>query len=250
MGVIGAPRSASAILILSASVIIYMWWTQELGRRAVRLTFKNLAVLSVFVAVTLTATFYTYLFTAEMGLLGARQQQKLVEQSDSIFGKTPLGLVLEGRPQVFGAVLAIIDKPITGYGSWTAWQMTDYFYEATKIVGTDAALLNKLVQSGAPAGVGHSVILTTWLENSILAMLGLLIVGFCCVRAVLATLERDSVLAPYIILLAVSLGWKFFFSPFNVPTRFLFGFFLALYLTDFPRHFQLMRPELWRRLRR
>ena len=52
--------------------------------------------------------------------MGEMQREKLLVQSQTTFGNSPIGLVLGGRTAMFGAILAIFDSPWFGHGSWVA----------------------------------------------------------------------------------------------------------------------------------
>ena len=237
LGVVGAPRSMSAISLMAAFLVAYVWWANVINRGRFRLSVWKLFGLGVSSLIVLIGIYYLYIYAASQGLLGEFQMQKLESQSKTIYGHSPIGLVLSGRPQVFGAVLAIMDSPLLGYGSWTAWLMSDYLYEAMNMVGTDPLLLQRIA-NGAKAGIGHSIILQLWLENGILVMIVLMIILFRFFKVLVATLQKDNPLAPLIIYTFVSFFWAFWFSPFGTGSREAIGMFMALHICGFPQHRQ------------
>ena len=233
LGAIGAPRNYLMVSLFCSGVVTYIWWMRVFGRGAIRLSFFRLAWIGCLVLSALIALYYAYLYSATQGWLGELQLAKFEDQSNTIFGSSPLGLVLAGRPQVFGAILALVDTPLLGTGSWTAWMMTDYFYEAMAIVGTDSSMLERIAEGGI-AGVGHSIVMQIWLENGILAFAAMVMILWIAIKVFLAVLERDSLITPIIVAGFVAFLWNYFFSPFDTGTRKVIGMFFAMYVLNFP----------------
>lgn len=231
--VLGSPRSAAAMLILNGLIVLYIAWMKRGGKRVFRLTPGRVFVFGLIFMVLSFALYEAYVASAETGWLGEEQQMKLLDQSDTVFGDSFLGLILDGRTSVFGAILAIIDQPIFGYGSWTGWLMSDYFYEAMAMVGTNAREMQQLALSGQMPGVGHSILFQAWMENGILAGLVMLVAGYYVLREFLLLIQRDSRVAPLLIFFATAFFWAFLFSPFGVRDRLVLGLFFAFYVMKF-----------------
>jgi hypothetical protein len=241
--VVGAPRSAVAIALMNSLMMGYIWWIHSgRGRLSFTISFGRLAMLGVLGTLALYGIYELYVLFAQNGWLGEYQQTKLASQSKTMFGNSPIGLVMAGRPQFFGALMALKDYPIWGSGSWTAWLMTVYFYEAMVVVGADPALLRRIVSSGAEAGVGHSILLQLWLENGLLALIAMLWTFWISTKVFLATIARDSWLTPIIVGSFVGFVWAFLFSPFDTSTRKVIGMFFALYILGYPQVWQAYRP--------
>jgi hypothetical protein len=230
---IGAPRSAAAISILNAGVIFYIWWTRSKGRRSFHLSKGRLYTLGLLGVIAGLSIYYAYVFAAGQGWLGESQYAKLIDQQDTVFGSSPLGLILGGRTYVFAAILAIIDQPFLGYGSWTGWMMSDYYFEAVSMVGTNTAEVQRLVDRGGGGMAGHSVLFQGWLENGLLCAIALCVIAYWTVREFLLLIQRDNRITPWVVVLVSSFAWSFFFSPFGVGTRMTIGLFLAFHVLRF-----------------
>lgn len=230
--VMGSPRSGIAMQLLVVSFICYLWWRVRILKRPIRLSLGRLIPASMLLGVLCLAIYYTYVFIAGQGWMGELQHAKLLAQQQTIFGTNPLGLLLDGRTAVFGAILAIIDNPLLGYGSWTAWMMTDYYYEAVSLVGTNSGKL-RMIMNADYAGIGHSVLFQGWVENGILAATALLVVGWTSLKQFIRLMESNVPYAPYFIALFISFCWSYFFSPFGTGTRFMIGLICAINATDF-----------------
>ncbi|MGF1448352.1 MAG: hypothetical protein ACFB20_02925 [Opitutales bacterium] len=238
----GAPRNFAATLLVAGFLVGYIWYTtSNTGRRArLKPSMGKVVSIAVFLAVLGYGLFMAYIFAADRGWLGAEQWAKLQIQSATSLGKTPLGIIMGGRTGVFAAILAILDNPILGYGSWSGVTLGSYLYEAAYIVGADAASLARLA-SGEVGGAGHSVLFQAWVENGILAAVALSAIGWITVQQVFYILRIDHRLAPLILTIAMMFLWAFLFSPFSTITRFHIGFFLAMYMTDELQRRVLMR---------
>ncbi len=232
MVVLGAPRSSAAVYLLSGIILFYMWWNKRSNRRPLQLTFGRMFKLCFLGALLMLGLYYAYVYAAGNHWMGEYQYSKFVMQKKTIFGTNPLGLVLGGRPQVFAAILGVIDKPILGHGSWTGWMMADYFYEAVAMVGTDAGLIRRIGESGGGVA-GHSVFFGGWLENGLIAAISLFVIAYRVFREFLKIIQFDSPLAPMLIGTSTFFFWAFLFSPFGTGTRSSIGLLLAAYVVAF-----------------
>ncbi len=233
LGYTGAPRSTTAICLLIAFVVIYMWWSQRQQRTKVKnISIVGVVILGVLFLCASYTIFEFYTFAASKGWMGEMQQQKLRAQSHTIFGNSFLGLLVSGRTSVFASILAVIDQPLRGFGSWQSNFLYEYYLEAFSLVGTDTAEYRGLSLEQLP-GVGHSIFFGVWIENGILAALSLLIIGFWIYKEFLNVVFKDNPLAPLFISIAMFFSWSYFFSPFGVESRLVIGFFLATKITRF-----------------
>ena len=227
---VDAPRSSLGIAFLNTGIMLYMYWVHRPGQRPIRLSPARLVVLSMLGLFLMVAIFEGYSFGAAVGWFGEFQQSKMLGQSDTIFGDSFLGLIMDGRTAVFGAILAIIDNPFIGYGSWRAWTLSEYYYAAIEYVGTDARELTSLANSTDLVSPGHSIFFTAWMENGILVAITLGIIFYFIIREFLFTIQRDGRLAPLLIVFTTSFAWAFLFSPFGTAHRMVIGLFLALHV--------------------
>ena len=230
----GSPRSGMAIQLLIVSMIGYLWWRDRVLRRPIYFTPVKVISASMLLGALCLTIYYGYVYAAGAGWMGELQYQKLIAQQTTIFGTNPVGLLLDGRTEVFGAILAIIDNPLLGYGSWSGHFMGDYYFDAMAMVGTSGAKLDRITEFGA-GGIGHSIFFQTWLENGILAAIALMLVAMTGVKQIIRLIESDVRCAPYFIALFVGFTWSFLFSPFGTTSRYTIGLIFALSVTDFFR---------------
>lgn len=234
LAIVDAPRSMTAMYLLNALIILYVAWTRRAGAKIFRLTVPRLIGLSLLFLFGCFVVFELYKLAAYQGWLGEFQRGKLLSQSQTIFGDSILGLFIGGRTAVFGAVLAILDNPLIGYGSWSGIFLSEYYFDAVNYVGTNAAELSRLAAIGG-AAPGHSIFFGSWMENGLLAALGLGGISFIVLREFVAIIQKDSRVAPLLIVFATAFFWSFLFSPFATQHRLIIGLFLAFYVINFHR---------------
>ena len=236
MMVAGAPRSAFALLLLNAGLIVYIEVTErKFSRRSLMRQLGKLFILFTISVVGMLLIFYGYVLMASHGLLGELHLKKFEAQSSTIFGASPLGLIMSGRAYVFAAILAIIDNPFIGYGSWSGVFMTDFYFYAISLLETDVSVINRslLLNTGK---AGHSILFTAWMENGILAGLAMIIICYWIFKEYLKVFLIGSNYGPLLITFGTSYLWAFLFSPFGIPERMTIGLFLAIRVLGLNNH--------------
>ena len=233
---LSVPRSTTAICLLIFLVLLYIW-SLKLRRVQVRkIPFVRVFLFGVLFFCLSYLIFEIYVWAASNGWMGEFQRQKLEAQSDTIFGNSLLGLLLDGRTSVFAAILAIIDRPLVGFGSWQANFLSEYYLEAFNMIGTNAAEYQMLGSSGQLPGAGHSIFFGVWVENGLIAALSLAIIGFWMFKELLNVVFRENPFASLFVSMALFFSWSYFFSPFGVESRLVIGLLLALKITEFCRY--------------
>ena len=243
---LGAPRSTVAISLLVFLVLTYMWSLRMRQIHVQRVPVSRVVFILLLFLGSSYAIFEIYVWVASNGWMGELQQKKLRLQSDTIFGGSLLGLILDGRTAVFAAILAIIDQPLIGFGSWQSNFLYEYYLEAFSLVGTNAADYKRLVSFGRLPGAGHSTLFGAWVDNGLLAALSLIMIGYWMFRELLNIVFKDNPLAPLFVSMGLFFFWGYFFSPFGVESRLVIGLFLALKVTGFCSHPPVKKSNLSR----
>jgi hypothetical protein len=168
------------------------------------------------------------------GYLGEKAESKYIMQSEGRFG-----LIISGRINVVGAMLALADSPIIGYGSW-ADDNNGYFYRAFELLGYDpkeVATDQTLYDNRIPT---HSYILEAWVEH------GLLAAGFWFFTLwfMVRFIKRVPFMEPTLMLVMCVQFWLFlwnmFFSPLGV--RSVVGGMLAAMILLYDESLKHRRP--------
>jgi len=229
---LGVPRSTVALCLLVSLMLGYMWSLKIRRIWVQKIPFLQVFLYGLLFFCSSYLIFEIYVWVAANGWMGEMQQQKLETQSDTIFGNSLLGIILDGRTSVFAAILAIIDNPLVGFGSWQAKTLISYYLDALGLVGTNIAEYQMLSSGGSP-GAGHSIFFSAWTESGLLAALSLAIIGYWMLIELLNVVFRDNPFAPLFVSMGLFFFWSYFFSPFGVESRLVIGLFLALRTTKF-----------------
>ena len=237
VALLGGSRSAAGVAALVGLVIFCAIYIQRKDSRNIRRMFSKskLILMAALLVLMSVSIYYVYVYGASEGMFGEAQRKKIEDQGNTIFGRSPIGLLLDGRAPVYGAILAILDNPYSGYGSWSGVGMADYYYDAVVTVGTDAREIEEISESFRGGSVGHSIYFGVWLENGLIAMIGMLVLMSSITKVFVDTVRFPNILVPILSYLYIGFLWSFLFSPFGTSHRMVVGLFFALYILGFPR---------------
>jgi hypothetical protein len=172
--------------------------------------------------------YYAYTYAAPRGMLGELQRSKYVNQTTSIYGDSPLGLIVTGRAEAYGAILGIAERPLFGFGSWRHDLTQPYLFKAIRLVGRGGPDPSE-TSGGKVRGAGHSVLLQAWVENGIFPAFALIAVLVLILRVAWFNARYDTIYTPYFIVATISFSWGFLFSPPGLGLRVTIGLFMAFY---------------------
>ena len=218
-------RSGAAIYFLASATIVFLWIIKGQRRKVIEMNFKFIALTVLASTVILTTVYSAYIYSAPRGYLGEMQQSKFYNQSNTQYGVSPIGLIFAGRTAVVGGVLAGMDNPVFGLGSWP--NIGEYLLDAILISGdsvSDAQVEAAFMQRAA----GHSIIVGTWFNNGIFALAFWIYFCFIMVKVFLYLLRRDNLLTPMFAFIFFELSWHLVFSPLGPQSRLYVALFSAL----------------------
>lgn len=238
---VGGARSGILIWVAAGAIILAIKFFKSQRSRRISITKGRLFGLATVLTLALTAVYFFYIWAAPQGILGDEQRRKIVDQQNTVFGTSPLGFVLSGRPQVYGAILGILDRPIFGFGSWRHDLTSIYVLEGIASVGTDPKVMDQLNRGGTLAGAGHSVLFQGWIENGFLPALVYILIFIIMLRVFLFNIRYENRLTPYFVISMIGFSWGFFFSPPGLGLRFSVGLFLAFYVVFMDKKKSLAR---------
>ena len=218
-------RSGTISYLLTAFTLGYLWFLKGGGREKLTLTLPFMLRTASILLIGLTCVYGLYVYAAPRGIMGESQQKKFYEQSTTRFGASPLGLVAAGRSAVVAGLLAGLDNPVWGLGSWP--NIGEYYVEAVDIAGEDIS--DGLYQYAfTQRAAGHSIIIGTWFNNGIFALFYWLFFLVIMTRGMLFFLSRDNLFTPAIVFLFYDLMWALWFSPLNLNSRLWVALFTGI----------------------
>ena len=217
-------RSTGLILLLTA--VFYLLFVLEIRLKLFKLAFFSIA--------TVVICYNLYIFLSQQEILGRLSKEQVEARSET---KSSLSLFSTiGRPEFAIGVLAIIDKPIIGYGSHN--ENNKYAQLANYLNIVDDYYLDE-----EPNLTAHSVLLDTIIQGGIFASLVWFFVVRLCIQSYLKIILLPPLQFTFpIILLTVSFFWNFLFSPlgyarFSLPIH--FALMLCIMQRDFVNRLNL-----------
>jgi len=222
-------RSFALACFAASAAIFFIWFYKSRGHRTVRVTKGRLAVLAVAGIFGGCVLFYGYGYIVKQGWMGEQQLQKYKEQTSTVYGETPWGLLLAGRLDVMTFAKIVADNPLFGIGSWP--DVSGYMISAARDLGMSLSesKMQKLGYAGGSRGAGHSIFLGAWGQHGIAGAIYWLFVLFAMVKVFFYFFRLDNRLTALFMYPFVFLAWAWMFSPWGTLERMLFGMFLGFY---------------------
>ena len=215
IGFFAPSRASLGILSLTAFFIILIGLYRK---KNIKISKAKLIITFAAIFIAGYATYGAYIYSAPRGYLGEQQRRKFEDQTNTALGISPIGILAAGRTSTFGAVLAIKDNPIIGYGSWARMRTHDYYIDAMSYVAIDS---NDLKVHAMP-GVGHSVFLETWVESGVLGAVFCILVIVLVIKIIIKCCEKQYLHWPIWLYLCINYCWTWLFSP-TTPKSLMFS---------------------------
>lgn len=239
LAALGSSRSSLLIYVMALFLFVTLLVMNPTGRKHFSLSRNRLVGLSLSCAGALILVYLGYITLAPAGMLGEDQRSKFEIQSATTLGTSPLGFVLGGRPQVYGAILGIMDRPILGFGSWRHDLTSVYVLDAFADVGTDPKIIDNIAKTGAVPGAGHSILLQTWVENGLVPATCWIYLAVIMFKVFLFNIKNNTIYTAFLSISFIVFTWSFLFSPPPVFLRYLTGMYMAYYVVFMDKHHPL-----------
>lgn len=180
-----------------------------------RLSFKRILPYLAGIAILGQIAYSYYVSEVLAGNLGGKHAQEQFERTENPYN--PVHLLLSGRTEVYVGMMAALDKPLFGHGSWAPDPGGKYNLVAFKMHGEEERL-EILMATGKDFYIpSHSVIMGTWMSagvGALLAIVYIIVLLYKCLgRLLRSRLVRDSPYFPIVVWYTISPLWTFMFSP-------------------------------------
>jgi O-antigen ligase len=119
-------------------------------------------------------------------------------------------LLLGGREAIVSGVIAALESPIIGYGSWPL-DREGFYLRACELSGRDPD--PNFYKLGYPLIPTHSHVMCAWVENGIGGLVFWSYVIFFYVRQILRPVIDEKRMGLYLAVSVLSLVWHILFSP-------------------------------------
>lgn len=220
-------RTSGILLVGTGFVFIAYKFLQARGvRRSATVDLKALIKYAILGAVVVVGALYAYTFSAPRGFLGERVQSKFEDQSQTVFGDSPVGIVLRGRPHILSNLLMMRDKPLLGHGSWP--MEGPYLIESFRILG-ESINEQLLFQSTMGRGVGHSIIMGGASNHGVIGLTFWLSVFYFIVKLLVYYFRFETRYSLLMVPILISMIISMWITPLGTIDRMIISFSLAQY---------------------
>lgn len=203
-------RSNGLFFVLLGS--LYYWRSRLL----LGITFKKAIFWLVSLAILIQGIFTVYVNQVLAGNIGGEHSRVQFSRLSNPYN--PFSLLITGRSEVYVGLMAALDKPILGHGSWAEDRTGKYQYMVYKLHSAEDKFDSRFGESeGRSIIPSHSVIVGAWMTAGIIGFLAVLYVVYLFYKNGLSLLRsRVFYKNPfYLIILfyVINASWTFPFSP-------------------------------------
>lgn len=235
-------RTSGILLLGTGMVFVVYRYLQARGiHRSVQVNIKSVAKYGLFAAVILVGILYAYTWAAPSGLLGERVRSKFEMQSATVFGRSPVGIVMRSRHQILSNLLMIKDKPILGHGSWPL--EGPYIVEAITLLGVNLRE-NQITQGLLSRGTGHSIILGGGSNHGLIGLTFWLSLFYFIVKLAAYYLRFETRYSLLMVPLLIQLSILMWLTPLGTYDRIVIALCLAHYCLFFGLDRNFLLPRL------
>lgn len=224
-------RSDALLCLLAGGSFVAVAVLKDPRRPRINLSFSKIAGFGMVGLILLSGFYAFYVYAAPSGMLGEMQQKKFETQTKGRFGASPIGLIMSGRTETVALLLAGMDSPIFGLGSWPV--LTDYYYDAVYYTGDSKAIKLLTASGGGGRSSGHSAILGSWATVGILGAVFWLYIAYVVFRIMLRLIRDETLLTAWYLPVCFFFYWHWAFSPIGTGARQGAGIYIAMYAAFF-----------------
>jgi hypothetical protein len=189
---------------------------RHVSRSLIRFSTPRAAALIALIVAVGFSFVSLYGHLASRGLLGASASQKYASQ-----GGTALGLISNGRPEIFVSYRAVADSPLLGHGSWAKDPKYLQMQLGRGVHPSAASLEQGLIPT-------HSYLMGAWVEAGLLGVPIWLWTLALAIGVVTRFYRYDDRLVPLVAFGAFALVWNVFFSPYGSFERLIAPYYVLL----------------------
>lgn len=226
MALFGA-RSDALLCFMVGGVFVSLAFLKDPKRPRIHLSKAKIAAFAMAGTILLSTFYVFYVYAAPRGIIGEMQQKKFATQTQTEYGASPLGLILSGRTETVALLIAGLENPIFGLGSWPV--LSDYYYKAVEYTGDAKAIKRLLADGGGGRSSGHSAILGAWVTAGIFGAVFWLYLAYIVAKIALRLIRDETLLTAWYIPGCIFFYWHWAFSPIGTGARQGAGVLIALY---------------------
>ena len=213
-------RALAGVALLACFYVFAQQLAQKRRKRPARRSVISTLVVSVTIFISIAGSLAIYQISASSGYLGEQARQIYETQGAGNFG-----ILLGGRPEIYGSAQAVIDSPILGHGSWAR----DREY-AMSVLDLDRFGYRLWVDEEQDLIPAHSHLMGAWVQAGIMGMAFWSWVLILVCRVLLHIRHVHEPFLPMVAFIGFLILWDIAFSPFGAERRFLTPFYLVVFM--------------------
>lgn len=203
-------RSNSIFFFVPGLIVIYKSFFGYITR-------KRLMYFIPLLLVVVQLCYSVFVYNVLSGSIKSPQMRGQLKRIENPYN--PVDLLFFGRIQIYGAIVAISDKPFLGHGSWAHDKDGKYNLIIARLYHGEKYIQKQLAKNGKDSLQipTHSILTSSWVSAGFFAFISMLFVfGLVLKKFLNLFLNRefqDSIFFPILTVLIVQLVWQFLFSP-------------------------------------
>lgn len=178
-------------------------------------------------ALSSLAILQIYEYSISEGMLGYAAEHKYEIENSGRYG-----VLLGGRSEFLVGLVAALDSPVIGHGSWAK----DWRYGAR--LDTMMSDMDYHVDGPSDSWLipAHSHIVGAWVDAGILGAVFWLWILWLPARVLSRLYNTYNELSPLIAFLAILLAWDVMFSPYGAERRFITPYYVIVMMSFLSKH--------------
>ncbi len=153
-----------------------------------------------------------YVYTVLKGDLGNEHSQVQLQRLDNPYN--PLNLLLTGRSETYAGVIAALDRPFLGHGSWAEDNSGKYYFYVYLLHNDEDKFINF---EGARVIPSHSVLIGSWVHSGLIGLICIIfLIIFFYINFFRLLKDKRFVDSAYYIIFVfygINFIWTVLFSP-------------------------------------
>jgi hypothetical protein len=201
-------RSNGMLMILTGTIL-------TMNKFIIRFRRSNILLFSIFILSVFQFLYVFYVNEVISGEIGGKHSKEQLANLENPYN--PINLLLSGRTEVYGATMAIKDKPFIGFGSWAEDKKGKYTKIILKLKGQLDKSSTTYNKQGRLIIPSHSVLFGAWVSAGLGAFICIFFIFFIFIKRGFYLLKSpylyNNPILPIIIFFLLNGFWTFLFSP-------------------------------------
>lgn len=181
-----------------------------------KITLKKIAPYAMGLLLLCQGLYSVYVYQVLEGKIGGDHTQSQIKRVSDPYN--PLNLLLTGRAEVYAGLVAALDHPIFGHGSWAIDRDGKYLLLVYQLHSEEEKFVERLRDNDKlPIIPSHSVLIGSWMTSGIIGFGALVFLFSLFIRHGFGLIRSRYVVSspyfPIVLMFLINGCWTFLFSP-------------------------------------